>query len=319
MNRHLGRILLILGILIAILIFLPLLIPIPPLKDTVPPAELADPDSRFAQVDGLQVHYKTAGTGDETWFLLHGFGASLFSWQKVLDPLAQGRTIVAYDRPAFGLTERPLPGTWHGQSPYSTQAQARQAIALLDHLGVEQTVLVGNSAGGTVALVTALQAPERISALVLVSPAVYSNHSYPNWIIPLLRTPQMRRLGPWLVRSIASRGEAIIYDAWHDPSLINDETLLGYKRPLLAENWDKALWELVVARDPQDLPAQLSKLALPILIITGDDDRIVPTADSIRLADELPTAELVILANCGHVPQEECPQEFLTAIKAWQP
>jgi alpha-beta hydrolase superfamily lysophospholipase len=109
-----------LGFLILLLLILPFLFPVPPLEDTVPVEELDDPDSQFMQVDGLRVHYKTYGQGEPVFILLHGFGASLFSWREVIGPLSQYGTVIAYDRPAFGLTERPL--EWEGENPYSTQA-----------------------------------------------------------------------------------------------------------------------------------------------------------------------------------------------------
>jgi pimeloyl-ACP methyl ester carboxylesterase len=62
------------------------------------------------------------------------------------------------------------------------------------------------------------------------------------------------------------------------------------------------------------LDKRLSELKLPVLVITGDDDRIVPTQSSIRLAGELPNARLVVIPNCGHVPHEECPQAFMQAV-----
>ena len=61
------------------------------------------------------------------------------------------------------------------------------------------------------------------------------------------------------------------------------------------------------------LGERVKDLRTPALVITGDDDRIVPTQQSIRLAGELPDAELVVIPNCGHVPQEECPEPFLNA------
>ena len=62
----------------------PFLVPVPPLEATVPPEQLADPDSRFVEVNGLQVHYKTTGQAEPTLVLLHGFGASVFSWREVM-------------------------------------------------------------------------------------------------------------------------------------------------------------------------------------------------------------------------------------------
>jgi pimeloyl-ACP methyl ester carboxylesterase len=58
----------------------------------------------------------------------------------------------------------------------------------------------------------------------------------------------------------------------------------------------------------------MSALKMPLLIITGDDDRIVPTQSTLDLAGELPAAKLVVIENCGHVPHEECPAEFVAAV-----
>jgi pimeloyl-ACP methyl ester carboxylesterase len=116
------------------------------------------------------------------------------------------------------------------------------------------------------------------------------------------------------VRSIASDGNAIIRSAWHDVSKITPAIFEGYRKPLKAGNWDRALWEYTIANHPLGLERQLDKLTMPVLVITGDDDRIVPTAESIRLAHEIPGAELVVVPNCGHIPQEERPREFMDAV-----
>ena len=88
-----------------------------------------------------------------------------------------------------------------------------------------------------------------------------------------------------------------------------------FQKPLEVDNWDKALWEFSLASQKSNLAEQLDSLTLPVLVITGDDDRIVPTADSIRLAGELPNARLVIINEAGHVPHEEQPAEFITALQ----
>jgi len=326
----LARILLvILAILLLAVLVGPLLVPVPRLEGTVPPEQLADPDSCFVEVDGLQVHYKiggaepgvcTASASSEqpTLLLLHGFAASTFSWREVMDPLAERAAVVAFDRPAFGLTERPMPGEWQGQSPYSPEAQADLTVGLMDELGIDRAILVGNSAGGTTAMLTALRHPERVQALVLVDAAIYSGGSrFPSWVRPLLASPQMRRLGPLFARAIQRWGEEFGRSAWHDPSQFTPEIWQGYTRPLQSQNWDRALWELTIASHPLNLSDRFDELDLPILVVTGDDDRIVPTEQSIRLADELPGAELVVFPQCGHVPQEECPAAFLEAVQGF--
>lgn len=316
--KRIRRILLaLLSILVLSAFILPLVIPIPPLRGTRPARELAYPDSRFLQVRGIELHVQQAGAGGVPLVLLHGFGASTFSWREVLAPLGQSRLVIAFDRPGFGLSQRPLPPYPDGNNPYSQTAQAQLTVSLLDTLGIEQAVLVGNSAGGTIALLTALEYPERVTALVLVDAAVFKGGGAPGWLRPLLRLPQVQRLGPLYVRSIRDRGRDLIDLAWHDPSKVTPAIVAGYTLPLQVENWDRALWELTLASQDLDLASRLGELDLPVLVITGDDDRIVPTAESVRLAREIPAAELAVLPACGHVPQEECPEAFLQAVEAF--
>jgi pimeloyl-ACP methyl ester carboxylesterase len=300
-------------VLLAALLVGPFLVPVPPLEGLVPPRQLADPDSRFIQVNGIEVHYKIAGSGEPALILLHGFGASEFTWRETAAPLAELGAVIRYDRPAFGLTERPL--EWSGPNPYSTDFQVDLVIGLMDALGVPRAVLVGNSAGGTVAMLAALRYPERVQGLILASPAVYAGGGSPAYTRWLFQTPQMDRLGPLVARNIQNWGRDFAASAWHDPSRITAEIWAGYTRPLQAENWDRALWNLTRASRPSGLDQRLAELDLPILVITGDDDRIVPTEQSIRLAGELPAADLVVIPSCGHVPQEECPQPFLQASR----
>lgn len=303
----------VLAVILVLLLLVPFLIPVPPLENTVPAESLADEDSKFIEVNGVNVHYKIYGTGEPVLILLHGFGASLFSWHEVTTPLAEYGTVIAYDRPAFGLTERPL--EWEGENPYSQDAQVELVIGLMDALGVEKATLVGNSAGGTVSMLTALKYPERIESLILVDPAVYAGGGAPAWIRPVLGTPQMRHLGPLFARQIQAQGVEFIKTAWHDPRKISQATFDGYQKPLKVENWDKALWELTLSSRESGLAERVKEFELPILVITGDDDRIVPTEQSLRLAEELPNAALAVIPQCGHLPHEECPDEFMQAVQ----
>ena len=314
MRRWIRIVLIVIAVLLVILLAGPFLIPVPPLAGTVPPQQLADSDSRFFDINGLQVHYKMAGQGEPTLILLHGFAASVFSWRELMGPLSEIGTVIAFDRPASGLTERPLPGEWVGESPYSAEYQVELTVGLLHELSVEQAILVGNSAGGTIALLTALTYPQRVQALVLVDPAVYAHGSSLGFVRFLANTPQMQRIGPLLVRRIRGWGMDFARSAWHDPSKITAEVWEGYLKPLQAENWDRGLWEVLRASQSHDLPERLADIQSPCLVITGDDDRIVPMEQSIRLADELPDAELVVIPDCGHIPQEECPESFLQAM-----
>ena len=293
----------------------PFLIPVPPLENSATPQELAGPDSRFIELEGLSIHYLVKGEGEPVFILLHGFGASTFSWREVIDPLSKLGTVIVYDRPAFGLSERPL--SWEDINPYSLESNINILKGLMDAFDIDQAILVGNSAGGTVATAFALEYPERVQALIEVDAAIYQTSPTSPLLQWLFTTPQMDHLGPLIARRLAgSSGDDFIRSAWHDPSKLDlhPEILEGYRLPLQVSNWDIALWEFTKTSTPTNLAERLDQITIPTLVISGDDDRIVPVENSIQLAKVIPQAQLVILQNCGHLPQEECPDEFMNAI-----
>ncbi len=297
-----------------------LVVPLPPLDGLEPLEKLKDPDSRFIQVNGLDVHYKQRGSGERVLILLHGFGAGVFSWREVMEPFGKTGTVIAYDRPAFGLTARPMPESWQGANPYGPQANLEQLFGLMDALGVAKAVLVGHSAGGRVALHAALERPERFCGLVLVDAAVYAIGRVPPRLLrPLMLTPQANRLGPAAARWLARRrGDQFLRASWHDPEKITPEVYALYRKPFQMADWDRALWEQAKAFYGGDgLGARIAELNVPTLVVTGDDDRIVPTADALRLAAEIRSARLVVIPSCGHVPQEEQPAAFLEALQGF--
>jgi pimeloyl-ACP methyl ester carboxylesterase len=278
--------------------------------------DFADRDSRFLDVDGLQIHYKHAGQGEPVLVLIHGSFLSLYSWRNVLQPLAQHSQVIAFDRPAFGLTSRPLPRPQDQNNPYSPEAQADVIIAMLDSLGIQQAVLVGSSAGGTTAMLAALRHPQRVQALVLVDAMVYSGYAvseFPRWLRALLWA-----LGPpgaLPVRLlIPLLHDKVVRSFWHDPSRLPPEVLARYRSGLHLRHWDQAWWRLVLSSHALDLEAQLDRLRMPVLVISGEHDRAVPLEQSQRLAAALPAAEIVTIPECGHLPHEECPEAFLRAV-----
>jgi pimeloyl-ACP methyl ester carboxylesterase len=300
-------------VLLLVLLVGPFLVPVFPAPGTVPPQQLADPDSHFVEINGLNVHYKMMGQGQPVFILLHGFGASLFSWHAVMEPLSQNGTVIAYDRPAFGLTERPL--KWSGLNPYGPEANVALLLGLMDHFGIQKAFLIGHSAGGALSLQFAYQYPQRVQGLILVDPAINASGNLPDWVRILGKTPEMQHLGPLFVRSIQKKGLEMIRTAWHDPSKITQATLDGYTRPLKAENWDRALWDFTLASHDTGLLQHLSDLQVPCVLITGDDDRIVPTAETVQLSDVITGSTLVVIPHTGHIPQEEWPDAFMEVVR----
>jgi pimeloyl-ACP methyl ester carboxylesterase len=274
---------------------------------------LADFDSRFINVNNIKVHYKQHGDNGPAIFFLHGFGASLFSWQKVLRPLSKWGTTISYDRPGFGLTERPLVFDHRAENPYGTAGQVEMLKSLMDAMGIREAVLVAHSAGGTVGLAMALKYPQMVRKLLLVAPAVYLYSPVPSWARRFLTRKASRIFGMALIHPTRHFVRRILNNIVHDPACVTDDAVDGYEKPFHSINWEAGLWEFSLAPHARNLWKRMDELHMPVMIIAGDDDHVVPTRHSRRLAEITPGAEFVLVKGCGHMPQEERPQEFMKA------
>lgn len=195
-------------------------------------------------------------------------------------------------------------------------------LALLDAVlerfaDARDVILVGHSAGGLIAGEFARLNPDRVEALVLVAPAVLTTGGVPAWLAPVLAVPQIDRLGPLLVQGIASSGEQLLEQSFVDPAAVTDAVRAGYRAPLTVIGWEAGLWRFTAAPRDNGLADGLDGLTVPTLLITGDADTVVPTADTERLATLLPAAELVVIPRAGHLPQEETPEQFVAALLDW--
>lgn len=282
--------------------------------------DLVDPDSEFHEVDGLRVHVKRAGEGPPTLVLLHGFAASTFSWREVMAPLAEHATVIAYDRPAFGLTDRPLPGEWDadawpGGTPYGSEAQVEILIGLLDEFGVDRAVLVGNSMGGAVAALVASRRPERVQALVLVDAYLQQGSGPSPALESVVRSAVGRRVGASLLSPFAAGIGPGLRRLVADPAVVTKEMVEGYARPLRLPRAKQALWELTAAGPMFVSEAELKAIAVPTLVLRGEADPLVTAAAAERAAGLIPGATLRTIPGAGHVPQEEQPVLFVQAIE----
>lgn len=293
----------------------PFIVPVPTLDGLVSEQEFVDPDSQFIEINGVNIHYKEAGAGERTFILLHPFGGSTYSWREVMDEFAKYGRVIAYDRPAFGLTERPLPGEWE-ENPYGMKANVEILRELLDSMGVEKAVLVGNSAGGGVAVAFALEYPERIDELILVDPGVGGGRGpqFPAWALPVMWTPQMRHLGPLMMRDYQESLPRTLERGWFDQTKLTNEIRERHLQILKIKNWDKAFYELTFAPAYPELRPLLPNLTVPVLVVAGQEDRLIRSWYFEAVATEIPEATLNLIPQCGHMPQEECPTEFMEVV-----
>ncbi|XP_047171895.1 2-hydroxy-6-oxononadienedioate/2-hydroxy-6-oxononatrienedioate hydrolase isoform X2 [Vigna umbellata] len=375
--------------------------------ELVDPKLLADPDSCFCEFNGVHIHHKICDAESQPqsmlqshtvshqikklgypMILLHGFGASVFSWKPVMKPLAEvaGSKVLAFDRPAFGLTSRvnlskhPSSET-EDTKPLNAYSMAFSVLATLHFiklLNAEKVILMGHSAGSLVAVNTYFEAPERVAALILVAPAIFAPLTAPKivkenqsrndnqrkedssitknpilvlyemlskitkyiaeaitqmmkWTVDILNSLYRKFLSAILRSSLAIMlvrmaidkfGTAAVRSAWYDPKQVSEHVLGGYTRPLRTKDWDRALVEYTAAmlldeeyKTKTPLSKRLHEISCPVLIVTGDTDRLVPSWNAERLSRVIPGASFKLIKQCGHLPHEEKVEEFISIVE----
>jgi len=264
------------------------------------------PADRFVKVGDQLVHTEQAGSG-EPILLLHGFGGSTYSWRKVMPALAESHRVVAIDLNGFGYTQRPK-----SRESYTREGQEKLVLGVMDALGIDRAHVFGHSYGGGLSLFMASRHPERFRSLVLVdsSAPTYANDRRS-------RAAAFRPLSNLFIRSVALRPRMIrraLEHSYYDDSKVTPELVQAYLERLRIEGVADAYYGLTApVRTPQER-VDLAKIDVPALVIWGAHDELISPAAGRRSAALLPRGEFVLLANSGHLPMEEEPEELLRAV-----
>jgi pimeloyl-ACP methyl ester carboxylesterase len=268
-------------------------------------------ESRFAQVDGLRLHYLEAGEGEPV-LLLHGWPTSAQLWRNVIGPLAQGNRVIALDLPGFGASDKPL------DASYSFRFHDRAISGFLDSLGIERIGLAVHDLGGPIGLYWASEHPERLSRLALLNTIVFAK---PSWaVIAFVAAARLPGVRSWMA-SPAGLAFAMRLGV-HDRSRLSDEAILLVQEPFADRDARKALLKAGTALAPggmRQIEHWLQTIQVPVRIIYGARDRILPdVAKTMKRVAELVEVERVtVLEDCGHFLQEERPEEIGRQLAAF--
>ena len=258
------------------------------------------------EIDGAKVNYVDIGAGDGTpVVLVHGLGGQWQNWLENIPRLAQGRRVIAPD----------LHGHWLSGMPrerITIPGYGRCVEALCEHLGLERIALVGNSMGGFVSSEVAIQFPERVERLTLVSPAGISNANL--FQAPILT---LGRIGAAVTAYTASRHKAMSRRPWtrhlalslvvrHPSKLRGDFVWEAFMKGTGKKGFDDALRACL----EYDFRDRLGEIRCPTLVVWGEKDTILPVKDAHEYERLVPKCRKVIMEDTGHVSMAERPGAF---------
>jgi pimeloyl-ACP methyl ester carboxylesterase len=263
---------------------------------------------RWVEIDGGPLNVIELGDGPPLVFV-HGLSGSWPNWLEQLPAFAPSHRVIALDLPGFGRS--PMPTERITISNY-----ARTLDSLLDILGIDSATLVGNSMGGFVSAELAINFPQRVERLVLVSAAGLSTYAHPGVTraLPTLKLIEhaLAAYAGW----IAAKSETVALR----PGLRNATLGLVTAHPsrlpaaLVAEQIRGAgkpgFVQALQANIDYDFSDRLGEIACPTLIVWGDHDRVITVRDAERFAELIPGSRKVVFADTGHMAMLERPAAF---------
>ncbi|WP_286852179.1 alpha/beta fold hydrolase [Leisingera sp. UBA4491] len=264
----------------------------------------------------IELHFTDTGPRDAPILVLvHGYSASLNTWDAWARNLRKDYRVIRLDLPGHGLS----------RCVDNDEIGIEQFIASIDRvthsLDVDQFTLVGSSMGGHTAWAYALAHPERLDGLVLVDAAGWlsapGEDDKDPVIFKLLRNGFARNVMKDLDMSALIRSG--LENSFADPELVTDEMVERYSAMSRAPCHREALLKIMSGTTLR-VPAskeRLSAIAVPTLILHGDTDNLIPVAHAEKFADAIPGSKLIIYPETGHIPQEEQPVASVEDFRAF--
>ncbi|MEY5045604.1 MAG: hypothetical protein RL713_829 [Bacteroidota bacterium] len=264
--------------------------------------------SKFVIIDGVNVHYRDEGNKNDTLplVLIHGTSSSLHTWDSIVPALLNKKRIIRLDIPAFGLTG-PHPGR-----EYSIAFYNQFIDSFLSTLGVQQYIIAGNSLGGSIAWNHALSYQQKVKQLILINSGGYPKKNEKGNIG--FKLAAMPVIGDVLVkftpRSLIKKS---IEDVYADKSRVNEQLVQRYYDLLLREGNRQATLDIFKQRKYASAE-KIKSISTPTLIIWGEEDQLIDVSNAYLFKKDIQKSELVVIPKTGHVPMEENPSAFLTAL-----
>lgn len=229
--------------------------------------------------------------------LLHSFPLDHTIWLDIVPDLETTCRLILPDLRGFGRSPSP-------KGPYSMKAMAEDVILMLDAMKIEKTILAGNSMGGYVALAAASYFPERLSALALVA-----SHAYAD-------SPEKKRSRLSMIQMIEKEGVSSIFSSMPEKLSYNKEVVKFSREIISRAKKEGVIGALSAMAERQDSIIVLTDLEIPVIVIAGQEDQIIPIETSRKMTAEIIGAELIEIPNAGHLPMLDNASQTAAALLA---
>ena len=262
-------------------------------------------------VDGMDIHYAAAGDGPPIVFL-HGLGASCITWQENIGPLSERFAVYALDFPGHGDSVK------LGVS-YNTEAGISLTVGFLDAIGAQSAALAGSSMGGLIALLTALEHPERVSHLALINSAGLGRE-----IAGYLRVMSLPFVGEFLEGPTHRSAKAMMrlvfgprkeYPEALFQELVRTRSLPGGRDAVLASLREGV--NIFGMKRRYRLLDCLRELQMPLMIVWGALDPVFPPKHGHAAAEAAPGSRFLFFPEAGHWPHMEEAERFNAEVAAF--
>jgi pimeloyl-ACP methyl ester carboxylesterase len=291
------------------------------------PGDSGAGESRTVDLGG-PVHYVDFGGPDDapTVVLVHGLGGSHLNWDLFAPLLRPHARVLALDLPGFGLSE-----------PGDRRTTVHDNVRVLDRFLAEvagtPAVLVGNSMGGMISILQTAASPKSVSGLVLLDAAVPGPRraldplvaaTFALYAVPMVgeRFLSMRRKRSTPLRTVCEMLRLCGVDPDQLPADVIDRSVALIRQRQDVVGMDKAFLSaarslLRLLADPRRYREAMASIRVPVLMVQGDIDRLVPVAAARDVAARHPDWRYVELAGVGHVPQLQVPERVATEMLGW--
>lgn len=264
----------------------------------------------FIDVGGRRLYYYAAGTrgAGNPIILLHGFPTSSHLWSDVVPLLPPGYRVVVLDFLGYGRSDPP------GDADLSLRGHAERLRALMDSLGIATATIVGHHLGGGVAQAFAAAYAARVERLGLLHSIGFDATVTGTLALTRAFLPFVRMLPPSAIHRLVRREMA----TWYADAYRGAHSIDQYLRPFSGRG-ARLLLRHLAALEPRETMAianDLATLQMPAVVMSGREDRVVPSSVADRLASALPNATLDFVDDVRHFTPEETPERVARLIDA---